>query len=154
MEVILLEKVHNLGNLGDQVKVKPGYGRNYLIPNRKAVPATAENIAKVEARRVELERVEAEHLASAKSRAESLAGLSVTIAAKAGTEGRLFGSVGTQDIADAVTGAGIEVAKREVRLPEGPLRQVGEYSIELQLHADVEVAIQVRVVAEEEAPSE
>lgn len=152
MEVILLEKVHKLGNLGDRVKVKPGYGRNYLIPNKMAVPATPENVAAVEARRAELERVQQEHLAAARERAERLAGFTVTIAARAGTEGRLFGSVGTADIAEAVTAAGIELERREVRLPAGPLREVGAHDVVLHLHPDVDVTITVRVVAEQEAP--
>ena len=151
MEVILLEKVHKLGNLGDQVKVKPGYGRNYLIPSGKAVSATAENIAKFDARRAELEKQQQEALATASARAEKLNVVSVTIARKAGAEGKLFGSVGTIDIADAVTAAGTELAKHEIRLPEGPIRSTGEFEIDIQLHADVSATIKVIVVAEEEA---
>jgi large subunit ribosomal protein L9 len=149
MEVILLEKVENLGNLGDRVKVRPGYGRNYLIPHGKAKPATAENIRFFEERRAELEARAAEALAGAQKRAEALAGLTVTIGAKAGDEGKLFGSVGTQDIADAVTAAGVEIERHEVRLPEGPIRATGEYEIELHLHTDVDASVSVVVTAED-----
>ncbi len=148
MEVILLEKVGRLGALGDKVRVRAGYGRNYLIPFGKAVPANAANIAQFEARRAELEKAAADRLAAAQARAEQLAGKVVTISSKAGDEGKLFGSVGVRDIADAVTAAGVEVCKSEVRLPEGPLRSVGEYDITLHLHTDVEVEIKVTVVAE------
>lgn len=148
MNVILLEKVHNLGNLGDTVAVKPGYGRNYLIPKNMAVPATADNIAKFEARRAELEQVAADKLSAAESRRDALAKVTVTIAHKAGDEGKLFGSVGTLDIARAVSEAGVEVEKREVRLPEGPIRQTGEYDIEVELHSDVVASVRVNVVAE------
>lgn len=148
MEVILLEKVANLGNLGDRVKVKPGYGRNYLIPKGKATEATAENIARFEARRAELESRAAESLTSAQARAEQLAELIVTLAAKAGSEGRLFGSVGAADIAEAVSAAGYELKKQEVRLPQGTIRQVGEYDVTLQLHSDVKTHIRVNVIAE------
>jgi large subunit ribosomal protein L9 len=148
MEVILLEKVANLGNLGDRVKVKPGYGRNYLIPKGKATEATAENIARFEARRAELESRAAESLTSAQARAEQLAELIVTLAAKAGSEGRLFGSVGAADIAEAVSAAGYELTKQEVRLPQGTIRQVGEYDVTLQLHSDVKTHIRVNVIAE------
>ena len=150
MEVILLEKIRKLGELGQQVRVKPGYGRNYLIPMGKAVPATADNVAKFEARRAELEKAQADKLASAKSRQEKLQGLSVTILQRAGTEGKLYGSVGTVDIAEAVTGAGIEVRKQEVRLPEGPFRTLGEFDVTLQLHADVETVVRINIVAEGE----
>ena len=148
MEVILLEKVANLGNLGDRVKVKPGYGRNYLIPKGKATEATAENIARFEARRAELESRAAESLSSAQARAGQLAELIVTLAAKAGSEGRLFGSVGAADIAEAVSAAGYELKKQEVRLPQGTIRQVGEYDVTLQLHSDVKTHIRVNVIAE------
>lgn len=151
MEVILLEKVHKLGNLGDQVKVKPGYGRNYLIPSGKAVSATTDNIAKFDARRAELEKQQQEVLALANSRSEKLSVVSITIARKAGSEGKLFGSVGTIDIADTVTASGVELAKHEIRLPEGPLRNTGEYDIDVQLHADVTTTIKVIVVPEEDA---
>jgi large subunit ribosomal protein L9 len=146
MEVILLEKVYRLGDLGDRVKVRSGYGRNFLIPTRKAVPATAANLAKFEAERQLLLKANEERLAEAQKRAGQLTEMAVTISAKAGSEGRLFGSVGTQDIADAVTEAGVEVAKREVRMPEGPLREVGEHAIELHLHPDVNVTIKVIIV--------
>lgn len=148
MEVILLEKVANLGSLGDKVKVKAGYGRNFLLPYGKAVPATADNLKAFEERRAELEKAAAEKLAEAQARAEKLEGASVTITSKAGEEGKLFGSIGVRDIADAITATGIEVEKSEVRLPEGPLRVVGEYEIELQLHSDVTVVINLAVVAE------
>lgn len=150
MEVILLEKIRKLGELGEQVRVKPGYGRNYLIPTGKAVPANAENIAKFEARRAELEKAQADKLTTAKAREEKLQGLSVTIAQRAGTEGKLYGSVGTVDIAEAVGAAGIEIGKQEVRLPEGPFRVIGEYDVTIQLHADVEVVIKVKIIPEEE----
>jgi large subunit ribosomal protein L9 len=148
MDVILLEKVANLGSLGDKVKVKAGYGRNFLLPYGKAVPATADNLKAFEERRAELEKAAAEKLAAAQARGEALNGASVTITSKAGEEGKLFGSIGVRDIADAITAAGTEVEKSEVRLPEGPLRVVGEYEIELQLHSDVTVSINLAVVAE------
>lgn len=149
MEVILLENVANLGTLGDKVNVRPGYGRNYLMPQKKAVPANKENIAMFEARRAELEKAAAEALAAARSRAEQIAALGqVVIAAQAGEEGKLFGSVAVADIADAVTSAGVELEKREVNLPEGPIRLTGEYEIELQLHAEVLQPISLRVEAE------
>jgi large subunit ribosomal protein L9 len=145
MDVILLEKVANLGNLGDQVKVKAGYGRNFLIPFGKAVPATATNITDFEARRAELEKASADKLTAAQGRASALAELEVTITANAGDEGKLFGSIGTRDIADAITAAGEEVEKSEVRLPEGALREVGEYDVSLQLHTDVTVDVKIVV---------
>ena len=148
MEVILLEKVQNLGDLGDKVKVRPGYGRNYLIPNKKAVPATAENIAEIEAKRAELEKAQKEVVAAAQIRAESINGQTVTIEARAGQEGKLFGSVGTTEIADALTAAGSQVEKREVRLPEGPLRAVGDHAVSIQLHGDVVCEITVSVAPE------
>lgn len=151
MEVILLEKIRKLGELGDQVKVKPGYGRNFLVPQGKAVPATPENIQKFEARRAELEQAQSDVLAAANARAEKLNGLTVTLVRKASTEGKLYGSVGAVDIAEAVTATGMELSKKEVQLPDGPLRQIGEADIALQLHADVEVMIKVQVVAEEGA---
>ena len=150
MEVILLEKVANLGNLGDKVTVKAGYGRNFLLPQGKAAPATPENVAEFEARRAELERAAAEVLATAQARAEQLNELVVTLTANVGEEGKLFGSIGTQDIADALTASGIEVAKSEVRLPEGTIRQTGEYDIQLQLHAEVDAEIKLIVAGEEE----
>lgn len=148
MEVILLEKVTNLGNLGDRVKVKAGYGRNYLIPGGKATPATEEQIKLFEERRAALEAAAAEALAAAQARAESLADMVVTIRSRAGEEGKLFGSVGTADIAEAVTAAGVEIQRSEVRLPEGSLRQTGEYAVELHLHTDVNAEIQVLIEAE------
>ena len=148
MEVILLEKVHKLGTLGEKVNVKSGYGRNYLIPNGKALPATPENLEEFEQRRAELERIQGETLASAQARADKLADLVVTIEAKAGSEGKLFGSVGTADIAKAIVDAGIEVEKQEVRLPDGAFRELGDYPVELHLHADVDATVSVRVVAE------
>jgi len=148
MEVILLEKVSNLGNLGEKVNVRPGYGRNFLIPQGKAVSATEENVAAFEARRAELEKAAAETLAAAQARAEKLEGLTVTIAQKAGDEGKLFGSVGTQDIAEACTAAGVEVAKSEVRMPTGSIRDLGEFDIDVQLHGDVTATIKVAIVAE------
>ncbi len=149
MEVILLEKVRNLGSLGDQVKVKSGYGRNYLIPTGKAVMATKENVAKFEERRAELEAKAGEQLAAAQGRAEKLAGLgAVTLVARAGEEGKLFGSVSAADVADAVTAAGVEIAKSEVKMPEGALRQIGEFELMVQLHTDVTQNITVQIVAE------
>ncbi len=148
MEVILLEKVKNLGDVGERVKVRPGYGRNYLIPFRKAVPATPENIQRFEAERAELERKAKEQLEAAQQRKEQLEGLTVTITSKAGDEGRLFGSVGVRDIAEAVTAAGVPLAKNEVSLPEGPIRAVGEYEVTVHLHPDVEGTVKVNVVPE------
>jgi len=148
MEVILLQKVENLGDLGDKVRVRAGYGRNYLIPQGMAQRATAENLAEFEARRAELEKAAAEVLAVATSRQAQLEGLEVTITANAGDEGRLFGSIGTADIADAITAAGVEVGRHEVRLPEGPLRAIGEYEIELHLHSDVDAQVKVIIAGE------
>ncbi|MGD8407031.1 MAG: 50S ribosomal protein L9 [Thiohalophilus sp.] len=149
MEVILLENVANLGGLGDKVNVRPGYGRNFLVPQKKAVPATKENVEMFEARRAELEKAAAEALAAAQSRGEQIANLGrVVITAQAGEEGKLFGSVAVADIADAVTAAGVELEKREVNLPEGPIRLLGEYEVELQLHAEVVQPITVVVEAE------
>ncbi|WP_097460871.1 50S ribosomal protein L9 [Mangrovitalea sediminis] len=148
MEVILLEKIANLGALGDKVRVKNGFGRNFLVPYGKAVPATKANIEAFEARRAELEKAAAEAFAGAEARAEKLKELALTITAKAGDEGKLFGSIGVRDIADAVTATGIEVGKSEVRMPEGPIRNTGEFDITLQLHSDVTVDIKVTVVAE------
>lgn len=148
MEIILLEKVVNLGGLGDQVKVKSGYARNFLIPKGKATLATVANLARFEARRAELERVAAEVLAKAKARAEQLAELIVTLSVKTGNEGRLFGSVGAADIADAVSAAGINLQKNEVRLSTGSIRQIGEYDVDLHLHTEVKTQIRVNVIAE------
>ncbi len=150
MEVILLDKVENLGGLGDKVDVKPGYGRNYLIPTGRAVPATGENLKAFEERRAELEKQAAEKLAAAEARKTRIDALEVvTITHKAGEEGKLFGSVGTSDIADAVTAGGVEVSKSEVRLPEGPFRVAGEYEVVLHLHSDVDAPIKVIIVGEE-----
>lgn len=149
MEVILLENVRNVGGLGEKVNVKPGFGRNYLIPQGKAVMATEDNVAAFEARRAELEAKAAEQLTAAQARADKLAELEkVTITARAGEEGKLFGSVGTADIADAITAAGVEVTKAEVMMPEGAIRELGEYSIDVQLHTEVTQAVSVEVVAE------
>lgn len=151
MNVILLEKIRNLGDLGDSVTVAAGYGRNFLIPQGKAVPATKENIKHFEERRAELQAAADEKLAKAQARAEQLAGLTVTITANAGDEGKLFGSVGTADIADAVTAQGVELQKKEVRMPEGAIRQTGEFTFEVHLHPEVEANIKVVVVGEEQA---
>jgi large subunit ribosomal protein L9 len=148
MEIILLEKIDNLGAMGERVNVKPGYGRNYLVPKGKAKPATAENIAAFEAMRAELEKTAAESLAAAEARHEQLAGMSITIAANAGDEGKLFGSVGTADIADAIAAAGVNVERHEVRLPEGVFRQLGDYDVQLHLHADVNATVKLSIVAE------
>jgi len=152
MDVILLEKVGKLGNIGDKINVKAGYGRNYLIPNGKAVFATAENMAEFETRRAELEAAAAALLTEAEARAAKLAVLeTVTIAANAGDEGKLFGSIGTRDIADAVTAAGVEVAKSEVKLPEGAIREIGEFDIDIQVHAEVTQVIKLAVTADQDA---
>ncbi len=149
MQIILLDKVTNLGNLGDQVNVRPGYGRNYLIPNGKAVMATPDNKAYFEERRAELEQASNDALTAAQARAEKINGSTVEIAGKAGDEGRLFGSVGSLDIAQAVTAAcGVEVEKQEVRLPTGTLRNIGEYDVELHLHTDVTATVNIKIVAE------
>lgn len=146
MNVILLEKMHKLGDLGEQVKVKPGYGRNYLVPYGKAVPATKDNVEAFEERRAELEKAAAERLQAAQTRGEALEGASITIEAKAGEEGKLFGSIGVRDIAEAVSANGTAVEKNEVLLPEGPIRLTGEYEITLQLHTDVQATIQLNIV--------
>lgn len=148
MNVILLEKVHNLGDLGDQVNVKSGFGRNFLIPQGKAVSATPENVSKFEARRAELEKAAAEKLAAAEARKASLEGVEISIAHKAGDEGKLFGSVGTADIAQAISAAGVEVAKSEVRLPEGVLRNVGDFEIDVELHSDVVASVKLAIIPE------
>ncbi|MDX9874501.1 MAG: 50S ribosomal protein L9 [Spongiibacteraceae bacterium] len=148
MQVILLEKVGRLGNLGDKVNVKSGYGRNFLIPYGKAVAATEENVAAFEQRRAELEAAAAERRAQAEARAAQLADLVVTIGANAGDEGRLFGSIGTRDIAEAITKAGVAVEKSEVRLPEGVIREVGEFEVDIQLHSDVMQPVKIIVAAE------
>lgn len=149
MEVILLQKIENLGGLGDKVNVKPGYGRNFLIPSGKAVVATNANLAQFEARRAELEKQASETLAAAEARKAQIEALTgVSVARKAGEQGRLFGSVGTSDIAAAVTAAGVELNKREVRLPEGPLHTTGEFEIQIHLHTDVDATLNLAVVGE------
>lgn len=145
MEVILLEKVENLGNLGDKVNVRPGYGRNFLVPHGKAKPATAENIKVFEERRAELEKAAADALAAAESRRDKIAEATLTITAKTGDEGKLFGSVGPADIAEAAEQAGLELAKHEVRMPEGPIRVVGEYDVHVHLYTDVDTTVRVVV---------
>ena len=151
MDVILLQKVANLGTIGDRVKVKSGYGRNFLLPSGRATLATAANVARFELRRAELEQLAGRELGSAQQRAESLRDFRLTITAKAGSEGKLFGSVGTADIAEACTAAGHKVNRSEVRLPAGPLRLVGEHQVGVHLHTDVEVVLTVIIVAEEQA---
>ncbi|KPD04262.1 50S ribosomal protein L9 [Moellerella wisconsensis] len=148
MQVILLDKVANLGSLGDQVNVKSGYARNFLVPQGKAVPATKKNIEFFEARRAELEAKLAEVLAAAHARAEQINALgTITLSSKAGDEGKLFGSIGTRDIADAVTAAGVTVAKSEVRLPNGVLRTTGDHEVHFQVHSDVFAQLNVKIVA-------
>ena len=149
MELILLQKVANLGNIGDRVRVKSGYGRNHLLPKGKATLATSENIARFEARRADLWARASDELAQAQKRAEAFKEFQLNITAKAGTEGKLFGSVGTADIAEQSTKAGHALARSEVRLPAGPLRLVGEHRVQLHLHADVNVELPVVIVAEE-----
>jgi large subunit ribosomal protein L9 len=149
MEVILLQKIANLGDIGDRVKVKPGFGRNYLLPGGKATLATPENIARFEARRAELEAKAAADLSSARSRAAALEGFKLSITAKAGSEGKLFGSIGTTDIAEACKAAGHEIERSEVRLPGGPIRMVGEHVISLHLHSDIDLQVPLTIVAEE-----
>jgi len=149
MDVILLTKVANLGNIGDRVKVKSGYGRNFLLPKGKATLATPENVKKFEARRAELEKIAREQFKDAESRAAAFKEFKLQITAKAGTEGKLFGSIGTADIAEATTRAGHKLARAEVRLPNGPLRTVGEHGVTLHLHTDIDVQLPVIITAEE-----
>lgn len=149
MDVILLTKVANLGNIGDRVKVKSGYGRNFLLPKGKATLATPENVKKFEARRAELEKIAREQFQDAESRAAALKEFKLQITAKAGTEGKLFGSIGTADIAEACTAQGHKLARAEVRLPNGPLRTVGEHVVVLHLHTDVDMQLPVVITAEE-----
>ena len=149
MDIILLQKVANLGNIGDRVKVKSGYGRNFLLPKGKATLATPENIAKFEARRAEFEKTARAELEGAQSRAKKLEGFKLTLTAKAGGEGKLFGSIGTSDIADGVKKAGHDVERSEVRLPNGPIRLAGEHTVQLHLHTDVTVDLPVVIVGEE-----
>lgn len=148
MEVILLEKVGKLGSVGDKVNVKSGFGRNYLLPQGKAISATADNLKEFEKRRAELEKAAANKKESAEIRARELEELNVTITAKAGDEGKLFGSVGARDIAEAITAAGVEVSKSEVKLPEGTLRDIGEYEVNVQLHVDVVQLVKLQIEAE------
>lgn len=148
MQIILLEKVANLGQLGDVIRVKDGYARNFLIPKGKAKRASAANLAEFEVRRAELEKQQAEILAAAKARAEKLAGASITVSQKAGVDGRLFGSVTNSDIAEALTASGVAVVKAEVRLPEGPIKMIGESIVSIALHHDVVVEVTVVVVGE------
>lgn len=147
MNVILQERVKNLGNIGDQVSVKAGYARNFLIPQGKAVMATPANIESFEARRAELEKAAAEKMAAAEALATKLAGMNISVAAKAGDEGKLFGSVGPREIAIAITEAGVEVSKAHVDMPEGPIRHTGEFEVALHLHTDVVAAVKVVVEA-------
>ncbi len=149
MDIILLEKIDNLGNIGDRVKVKSGYGRNYLLPQGKATLATPANIEKFEQRRAELEARAAQELTAAQERAEQLRALTLELTAKAGSEGKLFGSIGTLDVADLCTSLGVPIERSEVRLPEGPIRVIGEHEIELHLHADLNVPMTLNVMAEE-----
>ena len=148
MQIILLEKVANLGSLGEQVNVKPGYARNFLFPQGKAVPATKANVEHFEARRADLEAQAAAKLADAQARKEKIEEIELSVAVKAGDEGKLFGSVGNRDIADLISQAGVEVSKAEVRLPNGPIRAVGEFDIAIHLHAEVNATLKLHVVAE------
>lgn len=149
MQVILLERIDNLGGIGDQVKVKAGYGRNYLLPKRKATLATPDNIAKFEAMRADLEAKAAAELAAAEARGEKVKAVVLTITSNAGSEGKLFGSIGTFDIVEAYEQAGCPVERSEVRLPDGPLRAVGEHDIEIRLHTDVTIPVKLNIVADE-----
>ena len=148
MQIILLEKIANLGELGDQVNVKPGYARNFLIPKGKAVPATKTNIEHFEARRAELEASAAEALSTAQARKERIEEIELSVAVRAGEEGKLFGSLGNRDIAELSTQAGVELAKAEVRLPSGPIRAVGEFDVTIHLHPEVDAVLKLHVVAE------
>ena len=148
MDIILLQRIKNLGKLGDKVSVKAGYGRNYLIPQGQAVAATEANTAAFEARRAELEKAEADVLAAAQARASQLDEVNIVITAKAGDEGKLFGSIGTRDIAEALTNSGLEVDRAEIKLPEGTLRHIGEYNVDIQLHHDVTATILVTILSE------
>jgi large subunit ribosomal protein L9 len=145
MELILLEKVQKLGNLGDKVKVKPGYGRNYLVPGGKAVPATAKNLAEFEVRRAELEKLALQKLSTAEERLAALQGLEIVLTANTGEEGKLYGSIGPREVAEAVSERGIALEKSEVIMGEGPIRYTGEHNVLVHLHADVETEIKVIV---------
>ena len=149
MQIILLQRIVNLGKLGETVDVKPGYGRNFLIPHGKALPATKANIEKFEARRAELEAEEAAEVATAQTRADALTDVNVIMRAKSGDEGKLFGSIGTRDIAEALTNSGLEVDRAEIKLSEGTLRQIGEYNVDIQLHHDVTATILVTILSED-----
>ena len=149
MNVILLDKVENLGEIGDMVNVKPGYGRNYLLPQGKATLATKQNLAEFESRRAELEKASAEELAAAKARANLIEGMELVIPANVGSEGKLFGSVGPIDITEAFSKVGVEVARAEIRMPDGPIHEIGDFSIGLHFHSDVDVDINLKVVAED-----
>lgn len=149
MNVILLDKVENLGDIGDLVSVKPGYGRNFLLPQGKAALATKQNIAEVESRRADLEKAAAQERSGAKARAALIEGMNLVIPANVGSEGKLFGSVGPIDIADAFEKVGVEVARAEVRMPDGPIHEIGDYTLGIHLHSDVNVDVNLKVVAEE-----
>ena len=149
MNVILLESVENLGGIGDLVKVKPGYGRNFLLPQGKAALATPDNMKAIEARRAELEKAAAEEIAKAKSRAKAIDGVEIVIPANAGSEGKLFGSVGPIDVAEALAGIQVEVERAEIRMPDGPIHELGEFAIGVHLHSEVDAEITLRVVAAE-----
>lgn len=153
MEVILLEKIRNLGVIGDRVKVKSGYGRNYLVPQGKAVYATSANVAEFEKRRAELEKKEAEVLVSAQQRATALQDLAIIISTNAGDDGKLFGSIGPREISKAYESAGHHVDKSEIDLFNGPIRELGEHEVGLQLHSDIEIKVKVTIVAEEQTKS-
>lgn len=148
MDVILLENIANLGELGEKVSVKSGYGRNFLIPQRKAVPATKQNLIDFESRRAELQKLADEKLAVAKGRAEKVNALDITLTTKAGDEGKLFGSITVRDIAEAAVSRGVDIEKTEIQMPDGPLRQLGEYVIAVQLHSEVTAELKVGVIAE------
>lgn len=149
MNVILLDNVENLGNIGDLVKVKPGYGRNFLIPQGKAALATPQNIKEIEARRADLEKAAAEELGAAKARAKAIDGVDLVISANAGSEDKLFGSVGPIDIVEALSGVQVEIERSEVRMPDGPIHELGEFEVGVHLHSEVDATIKVRVVAAE-----
>ena len=150
MEVILLENIENLGSLGDKVTVKPGFARNFLLPSGKAKPATAANLAEFERIKAELEQAAAAALATAEQRKSAIEALgSIDITAKVGSEGKLFGSIGTADIADAISAAGVDIEKREIRMPEGALRVTGEHTIDIHLYTDVDVSVMINIVGEE-----
>jgi large subunit ribosomal protein L9 len=150
MNVILLEAVENLGSIGDLVKVKPGYGRNYLLPQGKAALATPENIRAIEARRAELEKAAADELVKAQERAKAFANLELVIHANAGSEGKLFGSVGPIDIVEALAAVQVEAERAEIRMPEGPIQEIGEFPIGIHLHSEVDTEVLVKVVGEEQ----